>query len=418
MPRPIPAIAVVGAGLRSSVYAAEAARTGAARIVAVAEPDEARRSRFCQAHGIPAEASFSDWRELLDQPRLADAVIIGTQDRMHVEPAVAAAQKGYHILLEKPIAPSAAEAAEVVHAAQRHDVMLAVCHVMRYSSYTQAVVRLIREGTIGRVVDIQHLEQIGWWHFAHSFVRGNWSREESSTSMLLAKACHDVDWVSYVMGALPRRVSSFGSLTHFRESEKPKDASDRCWDCPVSSSCPYSAKRLYLGCLGDPDKEFWPLSAVTTDATPAGVERALRNGPYGRCVYSSDNDVVDNQIVSMEFADGATASITVTAFAALEHRKTRIFGTRGSIEGDGVHLRVHDFTSDTVTEITVTGNDDASMAGGHGGADAALAQAFFEAVRDNDPSILLTDGQGSLATHGVVWAAEHARRTGTVVTID
>lgn len=417
MHRRVPTIAVIGAGLRSSVYAAEAARTGDARIVAVAEPDAERRNQFGAAHGVPQERLFADWKELLALPRFADAVIVGTQDRMHVQPAIAAAEAGYHILLEKPIAPSSAEAASVVSAAEQNGVMLAVCHVMRYSTYTRTLMDLLGDGAVGRIIGIQHLEQIGWWHFAHSFVRGNWSREATSTSMLLAKACHDIDWVAYVMGDIPQRVSSFGSLTHFRPDQRPAGAAERCWDCPLSQSCPYSAKRIYLGCLGDPDKEFWPLSAVTTDATVSGVEHALRTGPYGRCVYTADNDVVDNQIVSMEFQGGATATITVTAFAPLEHRKTRIFGTRGSIEGDGVHLRLHDFVTDEITELTATESVDASMAGGHGGADALLAKAFFEAVRDEDPSKLLTDGRGSLATHGVVWAAETARVNGSVVTI-
>ncbi|MDR2322063.1 MAG: Gfo/Idh/MocA family oxidoreductase [Microbacterium sp.] len=413
----VPTIAVIGAGLRSSVYASEATGTSMARIVAVAEPDPARREAFRVRHGIPEEGLFEDWRDLLAQERLADAVIIGTQDHLHLDPAVAAAERGYHILLEKPIAPTEEAATRIVEAAERNGVILAVCHVMRYSPYTQHLLRLIREGAIGRVVDIQHLEQVGWWHFAHSFVRGNWRREDESTTMLLAKACHDIDWVSYMMGRIPTRVSSFGSLNHFRAEERPEGAADRCWECPVRASCPYSARRIYLDCLGDPEKEFWPLSAVTTDATEAGVEKALREGPYGRCVYASDNDVVDTQVVSMEFDDGATATVTVTAFAALEHRKTRLFGTRGSIEGDGRMLRIHDFTTDTITEVDTGLGDDASMAGGHGGADGELARAFFAAIRDGDPTKVLTSGHDSLDTHRVVWAAEDSRRDGVVVTI-
>ncbi|MFE6736518.1 Gfo/Idh/MocA family protein [Microbacterium sp. NPDC057650] len=413
----IPTVAVIGAGLRSSVYAAEAKRTGAARIVAVAEPDPSRREGFAREYGIEPDKIFDDWSALLDAGRLADAVIVATQDRMHLEPAVAAADLGYHILLEKPMAPTEEEATAIVEAAERNGVMLAVCHVMRYSAYTRRLMTLLADGVVGRIIDVQHLEQVGWWHFAHSFVRGNWRREDESTSMLLAKACHDLDWITYVMGAVPRRVSSFGSLNHFRAENRPEGAADRCWECPLSSSCAYSAKEFYLGCLGDPEKEFWPLSAVTTDATPAGVEKALRDGPYGRCVYASDNDVVDNQVVALEFPSGATATVTVTAFAALEHRKTRIFGTEGSIEGDGRMLRIHDFLTDTRTEIDTGDGDDASMAGGHGGADGALAEAFFRAVREGDPGLVLTDGRASLDSHRVVWAAEAARRDSTVVTM-
>lgn len=416
-PADAPSLAVIGAGLRSTVYAQRARSTGAARIVAVAEPDPVRRERFAREHGIPAENVFSGWEDLLAGERLADGVIIGTQDRMHTGPAVAAAGKGYHILLEKPIAPTEEEATRILAAAEENDVILAVCHVMRYSPYTRALRTILEDGTIGQVINVQHLEQVGWWHHAHSFVRGNWRKEAESASLLLAKACHDVDWLAYMMGAIPQRVSSFGTLTHFTAAARPEGAADRCWDCPLEAICPYSAKRLYLGCLGDPEKEFWPLSAVTEDATPEGVERALRTGPYGRCVYACDNDVVDTQTVSLEFGTGATATITVTAFAALEHRKTRIFGTHGSIDGDGRHLRIHDFVSDSWTEIDTGGGDDASMAGGHGGADESLADAFFSALRHDDPSRILSSGRESLDTHRVVWAAETARKQGTVVTI-
>ncbi|MFD1939758.1 MULTISPECIES: Gfo/Idh/MocA family protein [Nonomuraea] len=408
-------LAVIGAGLRGLGYARHALESGRARVVAVAEPDPRRRQSLAEEHDIPAGSVFADWRDLLARDRLADAIIVATQDRMHVEPAVRAAELGYHILLEKPMAPTEADAAAIAEAAQRNGVLLAVCHVMRYTPYTRTLKALIDKGRIGQVMNIQHLEQVGWWHQAHSFVRGNWRNEAESAPMLLAKACHDLDWIIHLKGALPERVSSFGNLVHFRAERRPAGAADRCLDCPVESTCPYSAKRIYLGCLGDPLKEFWPLSAVTHDHTEAGVLAALREGPYGRCVYASDNDVVDTQVVTMEFADGTSATCTVTAFAALEHRKTRVFGTHGSIEGDGVTLRLHDFLTDKVSMIDTRADADASAATGHGGGDEALLDAFVAAIAHGDPSLVLTSGQESLATHRVVWAAERARHAGTVV---
>ncbi|MFI6602454.1 Gfo/Idh/MocA family protein [Nonomuraea sp. NPDC050536] len=407
-------LAVIGAGLRGIGYAQQALAGGRARVVAVAEPDPGRRERLAAEHGIPPEYAFAGWQELLAVPRLADAVIVATQDRMHLEPAVRAAELGYHILLEKPMAPTEEQAAAIAEAAGRHGVILAVCHVMRYTPYTRALKELIDGGRIGQIMNIQHLEQVGWWHQAHSFVRGNWSVEAESASMLLAKACHDLDWIVHINGALPERISSFGNLVHFRAESAPPGAAKRCLDCPIEPACPYSAKRLYLGCLGDPDKEYWPLSAVTSDHTEAGVLAALRDGPYGRCVYACANDVADTQVVTMEFADGTSATCTVTAFAALEHRKTRVFGTRGSIEGDGVRLTVHDFVTDEITEIVTTAGQDASAATGHGGGDAALLDAFVAAVAQGDPTLVLTSGTESLATHRVVWTAERARHTGTV----
>ncbi|MFF0739640.1 Gfo/Idh/MocA family protein [Streptomyces sp. NPDC004111] len=411
-------LAVIGAGLRGQSYARRALETGRAKVVAVAEPDPVRRRAMAEEHGVPAERVFADWRDLLARERLADAAIVATQDRMHREPAVRAAELGYDILLEKPMAHREDEARAIADAADRHGVLLAVCHVMRYTPYTAALKELIDGGRIGSVVNIQHLEQIGWWHQAHSFVRGNWRREDESAPMLLAKACHDLDWIAYVKGELPVRVSSFGALTHFRPEQRPEGATDSCLTCPVERDCAYSAKRIYLDCLGDPEKEFWPLSAVTGARTEEGVLAALADGPYGRCAYAGGNDVLDNQVVSMEFADGTNATCTVTAFAALEHRKTRIFGTRGSIEGDGVTLRVHDFLTDTVAVVETGAGADASAAAGHGGGDATMFDAFVDAIDKRDPSLVLTSGYESLATHRVVWAAERARHTGTVVALD
>ncbi|GAA3491699.1 Gfo/Idh/MocA family oxidoreductase [Streptomyces cremeus] len=411
-------LAVIGAGLRGQSYARRALETGRATVVAVAEPDPVRRRTMAEEHGVPPERTFAHWRELLAGERLADAAIVSTQDRMHREPAVRAAELGYDILLEKPMAHSEEEAHAIAGAAARAGVLLAVCHVMRYTPYTAALKEIVDAGRIGQVVNIQHLEQIGWWHQAHSFVRGNWSREDESAPMLLAKACHDLDWITYIKGELPARVSSFGALTHFRPEHRPEGAADSCPSCPVERSCAYSAKRLYLGCLGDPDKEFWPLSAVTGARTEAGVLAALADSPYGRCAYAGGNDVLDNQVVSLEFADGTNATCTVTAFAALEHRKTRIFGTLGSVEGDGVTLRLHDFLSDTVTVVGTGSGANASAAAGHGGGDATMFDAFVAAVDKQDPSLVLSSGDESLATHRVVWAAERARHTGTVVTLD
>jgi predicted dehydrogenase len=235
--------------------------------------------------------------------------------------------------------------------------------------------------------------------------------------MLLAKACHDIDWLIYVVGQPIGRISSFGRLSHFRPEARPAGAADNCLDCPIEAQCPYSAPRLYLSCLGDPDREFWPLSAVTSDHTEAGVREALRTGPYGRCVYASDNDAVDHQVVSMEFADGATGSFTMTAFSPFEQRKTRLFGTHGYIDGDGVHLRVVDFVTGTEEIIQTSADAGASLEAGHDDGDSTLVGTFLAAVAANDPTLLNSDAATSLASHRAVWAAELARHNGSVVTL-
>ena len=416
-PHPQVTLAVVGAGARGRQYANIAVESGRARVVAIAEPSAVRRDAAARAYGVPAEAVFDDWAALAAVPRLADAVIIATQDRGHVAPAVALAEAGYHILLEKPIAPTEQESLAIVGAAERAGVQLAVCHVLRYTPLTRLVRGLLAAGRLGELVSIQHLEPVGWWHFAHSYVRGNWRRADLATPMLMAKACHDVDWLQYVVGRPALRVSSFGGLFHFRPSQAPPGAATRCVECPVEDACPYSAVRLYRSCLGDPDRERWPLSTITDTLTPEAVDQALREGPYGRCVYHSDNDALDHQVVTIEYEGGVTASLTVAAFTPMADRKTRIMGTRGYLDTDGETIRVYDFLTATEETIEVRAGTDASAARGHGGGDSGLIDAFLASITLADASLIKSGPADSMASHRVVWAAERARREGVVVTL-
>src|SRR5262245_4683545 len=308
-------LAVVGAGNRGGGHGRWAlAHPDRARVVAVAEPHAGRRERLATAHGIPTRTTFSSWQELADRGRIADAALICTQDAMHAEPAVAFAELGYHVLLEKPMATTEADCRRIVGAVEHADVVLAVCHVLRYTPYTRLVKQLVDAGRLGEVVSVQHLEPVGFWHHAHSYVRGAWRRQDNATFMLLAKSCHDLDWLHYVVGRPIRRVASFGGLAHFRPENRPAGAADRCLDCAVEQDCPYSAVRFYSRCLERGAN--WPLDAVIDRRTRADLTAALRDGPYGRCVYACDNDVVDHQVVAMEFDGGLTGTFTMTAFNA------------------------------------------------------------------------------------------------------
>jgi predicted dehydrogenase len=408
-------MAVIGAGIRGQQYARLAVESGRARVVAVAEPAPIRRERVAREYALEPAAVFTDWTALAERGRLADVAVIATQDRHHVEPAVTFAGQGYHLLLEKPIAPTEPEAVRIVTAAEQAGVHLAVCHVLRYTPFTRRVRALLDSGRIGDVVSVQHMEPVGWWHFAHSFVRGNWRREDLATSMLLAKSCHDVDWLQYVVNRTPVRVSSFGGLFHFRPEQAPAGAGQRCVDCAVEPSCPYSAARLYRSCLGDPARERWPLGPVVDTPTLEAVEAALREGPYGRCVYHCDNDAVDHQVVNIEYEGGVTASLTVAAFTPMADRKIRILGTRGYLDSDSATIRVCDFGTGAEETIDVWAEESADAAGGHAGGDAGLVEAFLTAVAQDDPTAIKTGPLESLNSHRVVWAAERARREGIVV---
>jgi len=412
MQKPVTMI-VAGAGGRGTGYASFAlARPKEARVIGVAEPRDEYRNRLVRGHSIPRSAVYADWKAMAARPRFADAVIIATQDRMHTAPAVAFARKGYSILLEKPMAPTEAECRRIVAEVKRARITFAVCHVMRYTRYTRAVKALVAGGAIGDVVSIEHLEPVGFWHMAHSFVRGSWRNTRKSSFMLLAKSCHDLDWLRHIMGVPCTRVSSFGSLKHFRQAERPVGAAKRCMACRIERSCPYSAKRIYLG-LVRRGRKWWPVDVVTTDLTVAGVTKALREGPYGRCVWACDNDVVDHQVVNFEFAGGRTASFTMTAFTETRDRRTRIFGTRGELRGNGSKVWIYDFLTRKTREID-TSKEGHGILGGHGGGDGGLMEAFVRAVATGDRSAILSGPKESLESHLMVFAAERARLRGTV----
>lgn len=417
-------VAVLGVGVRGREHARRIRGCGGL-ITAVAETDEQRRQRFAAEHGVSPEACFAGWRELAERAAdRIDAVLITTQDSEHAEPCVRFAEMGKHVLCEKPMAPSEQDAIRMVAAVERFGVIFAVLHPLRYMPYTDVVKSCIRDGLIGRVLTVQNLEPVGAWHFAHSYVRGHWRREAESSSLLMAKCCHDLDWLAYLLDAQPTRVSSFGRLSHFTPANRPAGAADRCLDCPIEAGCPYSAPRLYRACLGDRDREHWPLSTVTPIPTEQGIADALASGPYGRCVYACDNDVVDHQVVALDFAGGATATHTVTAFTEMRHRATRIFGTHGSIECDGHQVLLHDFRAHPTTVVTTidvatrrtAGFDDEGVVDHSDGDRAALA-AFLTAVATGDTSHIRSGPRESLESHRVVWAAERARRTGTIVTM-
>lgn len=407
---------VIGAGSRGGGFASFAdAHPEKAKVVGVAEPREPYRSRIADKHAISAENVALDWRELASRKKFADAVIIATQDAMHVGPAVAFAEKGYQILLEKPMAPNEADCRRIAGAAQKAGIILAVGHVMRYTSYTRELKAILDADTIGDIVSVQHLEPVGYWHQAHSFVRGNWRNEKESSPMLLAKSCHDLDWLRFIAGEKCLEVSSFGSLKHFVREEKPHDAGDatRCLDCAYESRCPYSAIKIYLGMVKD-GQTGWPVSVLTPTVSDQSVMGALEAGPYGRCVYECDNDVVDHQVVNLLFENDVTATFTMTAFTEQGHRKTRIFGTRGQIEGDGSKIHHFDFLTDhhETIDTAATGG---SILGGHGGGDYRLMSSFVDAVAKNDPSKVLSGPEESLETHLMVFAAEKARKEHSVV---
>ncbi len=401
-------IAVIGAGQRGVNYGEYALRYPyEVQFVAVAEPNSRRREPFQSLHKIEAERAFTDWQELLAQPRLADAVLICTQDRMHFAPAMAALERGYHVLLEKPMSPSPEECIRMGQRAQQLNRIFSICHVLRYTNFFAALKALVDDGTIGRLISMQHNENIAHWHFAHSYVRGNWRNSALSSPIILAKSCHDMDILLWLAGADCTTISSFGALTHFTAENAPPGAPQRCLDgCPVADTCPYYAPRIYLTV-----KDGWPVSTISDERSIDARVKALVEGPYGRCVYHCDNDVVDHQVVTMEFANQVTATFNMCAFTDDVSRTIKLMGTRGEIRGvvnrDRSEIEVLQFLPKIRRVMTLQSEGGPQ---GHGGGDFGVMRHFVRLVQeDNKQRKELTSAAISVQSHLMAFAAEQSR---------
>jgi predicted dehydrogenase len=379
-------------------------------VVAIAEPNDARREAVSVIHGIPPERQFRSWQEMLDQPRLADVLLNTTMDRDHLEAGVAAMKAGYHMLLEKPMATSLSQCVEIDRVRRETNRIVSVCHSLRYHGVYEEVRRIIRSGVIGDVVSLDQLEAVETVHQSHSFVRGNWGNEGRSTFMLLAKSCHDLDIIVDLVDRDCLKVHSFGSLFYFKKENQPAGAPDRCVDgCPVEESCPYSALKLYVG------DSPWTHHAGFSGLAPAEARAKLKTSPYGRCVFKTDNDVVDHQVVSMEFEGGVTATFTMTAFTPWGGRYLRVHGTKGYIEAkiDQHTIDLYEFWQHNKhSHIKI-----AEEGGAHGGADASVIKSLIAAIEMEDPASVRTSTAESLRSHSVVFAAERSRKEGRQVSV-
>jgi len=405
---------VIGAGGRGSIYARHISElSDKAEIAGVAEPRDFFRERVVREHHIPENRCFRDWHEILPLGKIADAVIITTQDRMHLEPALAFAAQGYHILVEKPLSPLPDECRQIAEAARKNNIIMAVCHVLRYSNFTRTLKKLIHDGVIGQVMSVQHLEPVGYWRFAHSYVRGNWRREEDSSTVLLAKSIHDLDWIRFIVDSPCTKISSFGSRMFFRAENKPEGASDRCISCKLEPKCPYYAPRFYVNRIRSHNIGAY-VEAVAGGATEESILETLKTSPYGRCVFACDNDVADHQVVNMEFASNATAVFTLAGCSRYGDRRTTVFGSLGELYGDGTRLTYYSYLTGETKQVEIPPCISTDR---HGGGDYNLLEAFTQAVQTGDTSKIVTEPDISLETHQMVFAAEISRKEGRTVSM-
>ena len=409
-------LALVGAGERGQYCYAPYAKMHGYEIefVAVADPHKGRREKFVQDYHVPAEGVFETAEQFFARPRMADAVLICTQDSQHYAYACQAIDLGYSILLEKPISPSVRECLDLQRRAEEKGTQIMVCHVMRYTKFYRKLKELIDSGVIGDVVHVTHTENVAYWHYAHSYVRGNWHKTADSSPMILAKSCHDMDIIRWLMGVPCESVSSYGSLDWFRAENAPDGSADRCLSgCACKEGCPYDAEKIYIfndksGIRSGNDE--WPCSVLVNKPTEEKLYDALRTGPYGRCVYRCDNDVVDHQVVSMRFAGGATATFTMSAFTAKCYRSIKVMGTMGEIEGDMdanvLYLRKFGQPEQVLDLGTIP-----DRFAGHGGGDALMMDYVCELIAAGGAEGL-TSVDASVESHVMALAAEHSRTHG------
>lgn len=425
---PVTAV-IVGAGHRSLAYASYALRfPERLRIVAVADPVRVRREVAAKLHGIPAAMQFESYEDLLGRAKLADAVINGTMDQMHYRSTMPLIEMGYDILLEKPIAPTEEEVRNLIAAARHHDRVVMICHLLRCQPLYRKIKQMVMDGAIGEILAIHTCEDVSYHHMATSYVRGRWSRRETSTPMLLAKCCHDLDIMAWMMSGIPaKRVSSFGKLSYFRAENAPPGSAKRCLDgCKIESTCPYSAKTIYM------DMNLWgayawePIEQVENPTVEQKLESLRTTNPYGRCVWYCDNDVVDHQSVIVQFADGVTGTHDMRGNATRARRKIHLVGTLGEIEGDMEGGIVQFRKPNTHLDgpyTALSGYDERRIeipfgkdGEGHGGTDSMMIENFVDSVsgRRGDPWTKIED---SLTGHLIAFAADRAMTENRVVEI-
>ncbi len=401
-------VAIAGLGPRGFYTYAQYQKVHPERmkVTAIADIDETKLYLAAEDLHIPPEGCFKSAEEMLSKDKLADVLIVATQDKQHIAHALAGLERGYDLILEKPVATTPEDCIAIRDAAKRLNRKVAVCYVLRYTTFYRTIKNIIDSGRIGEVVNVDAVENVGYWHQAHSFVRGNWSNCGRSSPMILQKSCHDMDILNFLIGSHCECLSSFGSLSFFNSEHRPKDAAEFCVDCPRKESCVYSAERIYLG-EDTQEKRPWVRTVVAPAGGLAEVKKALRRGPYGRCVFVCDNDVVDHQTVALRYENGVTVSFTMSAFSAEVYRSIRIMGTQGEIEGEQKTNLIRCTTFDGKTEVYDI-NKLASDLSGHGGGDNQLLTDFFD--ENSEGHIDAVSGiYSAIESHMIAFAAEYSR---------
>ena len=408
---------LIGAGARGTAYARSIKHACPnLDLVGVANPGIAKRNSIKEQFDLPDSACFASWEQILAQPKMGDIAIISTQDRMHFAPAMKAIELGYHLLLEKPIAPTPEECIQIMDAANAKGVQVIICHTLRFTNFWRLIKKLIDTDTIGRIINIDHIAALGIFHYAHSFVRGDWRNSELSSPICVGMNCHDLDLLQWLIGKRCTRVQSFGSLTYFTKENKPEGAPEYCIrGCPVADQCIQNAETIYLK-----RKLYRRSSTKKHEPTEEDVLHCISNSGWGKCVYQTDNNVADHQIVNMEYEDGALVSMTISPFN-LGGRKIRIMGTKGELYGEmrADSVFVSDYQTGNTVQIKVADAlRDGTITCTQDNGENAMMYDFCSLLTGQHTENELADINISAESHLIAFAAEESRANGTVVNMN
>lgn len=408
--------AIAGFGDRGSTYAGmQELFPDKMKVVAVADLDPRKVEKARALYNIPEENCFGSAEEMLEKERLADVLVVSTMDRQHVGHAIPGLRRGYHILLEKPISPELDKCREILEVAKECPGKVIVCHVLRYTAFYNILKGLLDKGEIGQVVSVCANENVAYWHQAHSFVRGNWANSKETSPMILQKSCHDMDILTWLTGKKCKAVSSVGSTQLFKKERAPEGAAPRCLGgCKAKDGCVFDAEKIYIT---DPktgilNGKGWATSILSVENTLESTYEALKTGPYGRCVYFCDNDVVDHQQTLLLMEDGSTISFTMCAFTQDCYRYFKAMGTKGEIEADMKSnlIRVRRFGQE---EEVIDIGQVASDLKGHGGGDSGIIEDLLDMLLSGRGATERTTTlEDSMESHFMALAAEKSRQLG------
>lgn len=394
MPSPI-GYGIVGAGARAACLAGYLARRkDEVFLRAVCEPNELVRRRFLASHGLERTVSYDDYDDLLGDEQVR-WVIVTSPNACHRDHIIAAFRAGKHVFAEKPLATSIADCVEIneAHTASG-GLIFATGFVLRYAPLYVKVKALLAAGTIGRIVSVAADENITAAHGGH--IMTCWRRfSRLSGSHMLEKCCHDMDLLNWMIEALPRQVASFGGRDIFIPANAglmarfapPREDAATAGNGSAASDAPRPARRsMYLEWHGP-----------THDA----------DNPF-----TSDKDIVDNQVAIIEYRNGVRATFQTVMSCAIPERRMYFAGTEGTLIAElySGTCQVKRLGYDLPGEVY---NFSGSM---HGGGDERICEQLVESMTIG--AAPACSGQAGLTSAVVSLGIEQARLDGVIVDLE